>query len=145
MSTKLTSLQNNIMLTMGDDFNYQNANTWFKNLDKLIHYTNLDGRINAFYSTPTVYTNAKFDANITWTTMDYDYFPYADSPHAFWTGYFTSRPAIKGYVRSRSNYLQVREGMAFVCSCPSPCVCPVRVSHACVVLCVLVSSCLCLA
>lgn len=33
------------MLTMGSDFNYLNANTWFKNLDKLIHYTNLDGRI----------------------------------------------------------------------------------------------------
>ncbi len=95
------------MLTMGSDFNYLNANTWFKNLDKLIHYTNMDGRINAFYSTPTLYTNAKHAANLSWSTKDDDYFPYADSPHAFWTGYFTSRPAIKGYVRSTSNYLQV--------------------------------------
>ena len=31
---------NNIMLTMGSDFHYENANTWFKNLDKLIHYVN---------------------------------------------------------------------------------------------------------
>ena len=30
----------NIMMTMGGDFNYQNANTWFKNLDKLMHYVN---------------------------------------------------------------------------------------------------------
>ena len=95
------------MLTMGEDFNYLNANTWFKNLDKLIHYTNMDGRVNAFYSTPTLYTNAKHAANLSWNTKDDDYFPYADSPHAFWTGYFTSRPAIKGYVRSTSNYLQV--------------------------------------
>lgn len=29
------------MLTMGSDFNYQNANTWYKNMDKLIHYVNL--------------------------------------------------------------------------------------------------------
>ena len=29
-----------IMLTMGSDFNYQNAHTWFKNLDKLIAYVN---------------------------------------------------------------------------------------------------------
>ena len=29
-----------VMLTMGSDFHYQNANTWFKNLDKLIKYTN---------------------------------------------------------------------------------------------------------
>lgn len=25
---------------MGDDFAYENANTWFKQLDKLIHYVN---------------------------------------------------------------------------------------------------------
>ena len=28
------------MMTMGADFNYGNAVTWFKNLDKLIHYVN---------------------------------------------------------------------------------------------------------
>jgi len=27
---------NNIIMTMGEDFNYQDANMWFKNLDKLI-------------------------------------------------------------------------------------------------------------
>ena len=31
---------NNIMMTMGADFNYGNARMWFKNLDKLIHYVN---------------------------------------------------------------------------------------------------------
>ena len=31
---------NHIMLTMGSDFNYENANLWFKNLDKLIKYVN---------------------------------------------------------------------------------------------------------
>jgi len=32
------------MLTMGEDFNYQNALKWFKNLDKLIEYVN---KVNA--------------------------------------------------------------------------------------------------
>lgn len=27
---------NNIILTMGEDFNYQDANMWYTNLDKLI-------------------------------------------------------------------------------------------------------------
>jgi len=27
-------------MTMGQDFNYENANQWFKNLDKLIKYVN---------------------------------------------------------------------------------------------------------
>lgn len=31
---------NHIMLTMGGDFQYQNALKWFKNLDKLIKYVN---------------------------------------------------------------------------------------------------------
>ena len=31
---------NHILLTMGGDFQYENANTWYKNLDKLIRYVN---------------------------------------------------------------------------------------------------------
>ena len=31
---------NHIMVTMGSDFHYSNANTWYKNLDKLIKYVN---------------------------------------------------------------------------------------------------------
>ena len=31
---------NNIMMTMGSDFQYENAREWYKNLDKLIHYVN---------------------------------------------------------------------------------------------------------
>lgn len=27
---------NNVLITMGDDFHYQNARMWFENLDKLI-------------------------------------------------------------------------------------------------------------
>ncbi len=29
---------------------YANAHAWYKNLDKLIHYVNADGRLNVFYS-----------------------------------------------------------------------------------------------
>ena len=28
----------NVMMTMGEDFNYQNARKWYKNLDKLIRF-----------------------------------------------------------------------------------------------------------
>lgn len=31
---------NNVMLTMGSDFQYENAERWYKNLDKLIRYVN---------------------------------------------------------------------------------------------------------
>lgn len=98
-----------------------------------------DGRINALYSTPSMYTDAKNAANETWPLKTHDYFPwefslivlaccisvwnnhpnpwyislsfifyrYADRANAYWTGYFTSRPAFKGYIRMLSGYYLV--------------------------------------
>ncbi|KQJ88370.1 hypothetical protein BRADI_4g17308v3 [Brachypodium distachyon] len=95
---------NHIMFTMGTDFKYQYAETWFRQMDKLIHYVNKDGRVNVLYSTPSIYTDAKFAANEAWPLKTNDFFPYADKPNAYWTGYFTSRPALKQYVRTMSGY-----------------------------------------
>ncbi|KFK28275.1 hypothetical protein AALP_AA8G495400 [Arabis alpina] len=95
---------NHVMWTMGDDFQYQFAESWFRQMDKLIHYVNKDGRVNALYSTPSLYVDAKNDANVTWPLKTNDFFPYADRENAYWTGYFTSRPAVKRYIRSLSGY-----------------------------------------
>ncbi|KAL3655096.1 hypothetical protein CASFOL_000882 [Castilleja foliolosa] len=95
---------NHVMWTMGTDFKYQYAETWFRNMDKLIHYVNQDGRVNVLYSTPSIYTDAKHDLTEPWPLKTNDYFPYADRINGYWTGYFTSRPAIKGYVRMMSGY-----------------------------------------
>ncbi|KAM0060144.1 putative alpha-mannosidase [Helianthus debilis subsp. tardiflorus] len=95
---------NHVMWTMGTDFKYQYAESWFRNLDKFIHYVNKDGRVNALYSTPSIYTDAKYAETNTWPLKKDDYFPYASDINAYWTGYFTSRPALKGYVRMLSGY-----------------------------------------
>ncbi|KAF5957251.1 hypothetical protein HYC85_004476 [Camellia sinensis] len=95
---------NHIMFTMGTDFKYQYAHTWFRNMDKLIHYVNQDGRVNALYSTPSIYTDAKYAESKSWPLKTDDFFPYADRINAYWTGFFTSRPALKGYVRMMSGY-----------------------------------------
>ena len=63
--------------------------------------------MNLLYSTPSCYTYHVNRAGKTWTTKEDDFFPIAQQPHAFWTGYFTSRPSLKGYVRSTNNFLQV--------------------------------------
>ena len=44
---------------MGSDFQYEEANHWFKNLDKLINAVNQDKRITAAYSTPRLYILSK--------------------------------------------------------------------------------------
>nr|KYP55020.1 Lysosomal alpha-mannosidase [Cajanus cajan] len=105
---------NHIMWTMGDDFQYQYAESWFKQMDKLINYVNKDGRVNALYSTPSIYTDAKNAANQTWPLKIDDYFPYADRPNAYWTGYFTSRPAFKRYVRMLSGYYLATRQLEFL-------------------------------
>ena len=126
---------NNIMWMFGNDFNYQYAAQNYQNMDKLLRAVNADGRIIAFYSTPARYVEAKLsevqqqeeqgrqerqregrDAAATadedeTTTIAYpvkrdDFFPYADQPHAYWTGYFTSRPTQKFYNKYASAYLQ---------------------------------------
>ncbi|KAH7578512.1 hypothetical protein JRO89_XS01G0391600 [Xanthoceras sorbifolium] len=104
---------NHIMWTMGTDFKYQYAHTWFRQMDKFIHYVNQDGRVNALYSTPSIYTDAKYAANESWPLKTEDYFPYADRVNAYWTGYFTSRPALKGYVRTMSAYYLAARQLEF--------------------------------
>jgi len=102
---------NHVILTMGSDFQYQNAITWYKNLDKLIKYTQgrtVNGRnLNVVYSTPSCYVDALHASAGPWPTKQDDFFPYSSDPHAYWTGYFTSRPALKGIIRQTSSFLQV--------------------------------------
>ncbi|KAJ0974238.1 hypothetical protein J5N97_016203 [Dioscorea zingiberensis] len=104
---------NHIMWTMGDDFTHQYAETWFRQMDKLIHYVNKDGRVHALYSTPSIYIDAKNAANQSWPLKVDDYFPYADSANAYWTGYFTSRPTFKRYVRMLSGYYLAARQLEF--------------------------------
>ncbi|XP_052655960.1 lysosomal alpha-mannosidase isoform X1 [Harpia harpyja] len=102
---------NHIIMTMGSDFHYENANLWFKNMDKLIAHVNArqanGSRVHVLYSTPSCYLWELHRANLSWSLKMDDFFPYADGPHQFWTGYFTSRPAFKRYERLSNNFLQI--------------------------------------
>ena len=91
------------------------AGTWFTNTDKLVHWLNQDGRVNAFYSTPSIYTSAKLEAGKSYTSkVADDFMPYADYKHNYWSGYFTSRPALKGYTRDTSSLFHAfRQMQAF--------------------------------
>ncbi|CAN0429148.1 unnamed protein product, partial [Scytosiphon promiscuus] len=60
----------------------------------------------AFFSTPQLYTDAKHASELEFSVKKDDFFPYADCPHCYWTGYFTSRPGLKRLERVTSGYLQ---------------------------------------
>eukprot|EP00040_Diaphanoeca_grandis_P000572 m.15796 g.15796 ORF g.15796 m.15796 type:complete len:1168 (-) comp10754_c0_seq1:58-3561(-) len=110
---------NHQLWACGSDFQYQNADHWFRNLDKIIHYVNINaslgGPVKAFYSTPSHYTDslkvATAKRNLTWEVRTDDVFPLGDQPHAYWSGYFTSRPALKRQVRFATNFLSAARQM----------------------------------
>ncbi|KAK3768503.1 hypothetical protein RRG08_060865 [Elysia crispata] len=107
---------NHLIMTMGSDFNYVQAHMFFKEMDKLIKYVNArqskGSNINLLYSTPSCYVKKLNDDNRQWPTKQDDFFPYADRPHTFWTGYFTSRPALKFFSRNVNSYFQSVKQMA---------------------------------
>ena len=94
---------NNLLVPFGEDFNFMNAQSYFHNLDKIIDYVNKHyDDVNLFYSTPYEYVDAVHKADIKWPTKYDDLFPYSDGWNDYWTGYFTSRATLKGYVREAS-------------------------------------------
>lgn len=100
---------NDITLQFGDDFEHENAPQQMAYIDGLIDALNADpqGRFKAFYSTPVDYIASKL-ALPSLPLQEGDFFPYNDDTegHNLWTGYFTSRPAYKGFVRESSSYMQ---------------------------------------
>uniref|UniRef100_A0A915D834 Alpha-mannosidase n=1 Tax=Ditylenchus dipsaci TaxID=166011 RepID=A0A915D834_9BILA len=101
---------NHALMTMGGDFTYTNANMFYTSLDKLIKGINDKSpqyNMTAFYSTPSCYVKALNEATPHLQAKNDDFFPYASSNHSYWTGYFTSKPAIKGMIRKSSAFLQL--------------------------------------
>lgn len=89
-----------ILVPMGGDFSYANAHMNFKSMDRLISYFNAKvENVKLRYSTPSEYVKALADSNIEWPTKYDDMFPYSDRTDDYWTGYFTSRPNQKIFVR----------------------------------------------
>ena len=95
-------------------------------MDKLISYINSNPEydLNVFYSTPSIYLKALNEGNHTWTVKTDDFFPYSGTDVSYfdnnqiifcqcsyWTGFFTSRPELKGYIRTRSSLLHATDGL----------------------------------
>ncbi|XP_026322545.1 lysosomal alpha-mannosidase-like [Hyposmocoma kahamanoa] len=104
----------NIVVTMGGDFTYQSAANWFMNMDKLINHINTHpaniSDVNVFYSTPSCYLKAIYlygrrDKAI--YTERNDHLPYGSDAHTYWTGYYTSRPSLKYFIRQAHTFLTV--------------------------------------
>lgn len=61
--------------------------------------------IELVWSTPSMYVDAVYADNLTWTTKYDDMFPYADNDVSYWTGFYTSRANDKEYIRRAQHTL----------------------------------------
>jgi len=107
---------NNILLYYGEDFAFNEADINYENIEMIMDYvnTNMKGKMKMIYSTPTQYfdsvlnSGAKFDKH-----SNYDFFPYADNAHCYWTGYFTSRANLKGLIKQLGLYINIINKLLF--------------------------------
>jgi alpha-mannosidase len=95
-----------VFIPMGCDFQYDNSRRWFKNMDKIVHYVNQDGRVNVMYSNLSYYTDVKREEGLTWSVKTDDFFPYGSARDDYWSGFFTSRPTLKRFARVANTLLQ---------------------------------------
>ncbi|XP_002066512.2 lysosomal alpha-mannosidase [Drosophila willistoni] len=107
---------NHIMVPFGGDFQFEDAEYTFRNLDRLIKYINerqSDGdKYNMLYSTPACYLKAVHDSVQTYPNKTLDFFPLATDNNSFWTGYFTSRTTQKRFERTGNHMLQVAKQLS---------------------------------
>jgi hypothetical protein len=105
-----------LMHTVGTDFAYQAAQINFKNIGSLVDYINANSanyNANIQYSTPSVYLNEINKQNHTYPYKFDDFFPYSDEANAYWTGYHTSRVAMKGLTRKMGRIFQASKKLAW--------------------------------
>lgn len=74
--------------------------------------------MNVFYSTPSCYLKSLHDSNIEWPTKSDDFFPHANDPHAYWNGYYTSRPTSKRFERVGNQFLQICKKLSATAKIP---------------------------
>eukprot|EP01133_Synstelium_polycarpum_P015023 gene15023-17769_t len=107
----------NFMLTVGGDFNYED-DAGFKRLDQTMEYIKNNPRFpfDVKYSTLAEY----FDETREWLARnqiplkyyDHDFLPYSEVGYRSmtqWTGYYTSRPLLKGQSRQTESSLRMAE------------------------------------
>ena len=106
---------NVMMHLIGGDFQYMNSGVPFQRIKTVIEYVNgkeyFNGeKVKMIFSTPQKYFNAvekeRLKMKVEFTIQsNIDFFTYADKAYSYWSGYFTSRPYLKGVIREGANML----------------------------------------
>lgn len=105
-----------IMMIVGDDYYFskqEEGRNLFQKIERLRNYANekfIDIKIKI--ATPTEYFEAVKEQKAKYSTYDGDFFPYqtfmGDEP-LFWTGYFSTRPALKQLISETHSLVRAAE------------------------------------
>lgn len=74
--------------------------------------------MNVLYSSASCYLKAIHQADVALPTKNDDFFPYASDSHAYWTGYFTSRPTSKRFERVGNHFMQICKQLSSTAKTP---------------------------
>lgn len=95
------------------DFAFQRASLQFDNMDKIINYIAdhpQDFNMSIRWSTPSEYFHAISQEKRDWPTRGaLDFFGYDDTSSSWWSGFYTSRPQLKGLVRKSEAHLRLTD------------------------------------
>ncbi|PRP80616.1 hypothetical protein PROFUN_11559 [Planoprotostelium fungivorum] len=96
-----TVKHNRVLIPFGEDFQFEKALLNFRNMEKLMKFINghPEYKMKLRYSTPSIYLQSVKESNPPFNIREGDFFPYADRDHAYWTGFYSSRPTLKLYAR----------------------------------------------
>ena len=107
---------NNILLYCGEDFAFNEADINYENIEMIMNYVNnnMKGKMKMIYSTPTQYFDSVLKSGVNFEKhSNYDFFPYADNSHCYWTGYFSSRANLKGLIKQLGLYINMTNRLLF--------------------------------
>ncbi|PRP87825.1 hypothetical protein PROFUN_04299 [Planoprotostelium fungivorum] len=100
-SQQVSYRHNYQMVLWGGDFYHRDAPTDYNLMDRLIREINdtPDYNMTLQYGFYSDYAKAVHSLNLTWDVVEGDFFPYVEDTHVAWTGFYSSRPWFKWYVR----------------------------------------------
>lgn len=105
-----------LLVPFGDDFKFKAAEIQFGNMDRLIREINKQSGalgVRIQYSTLSEYFAAVSkeaqNGGLTFPVYTGDFFPYADNSESYWTGYYSTRPTLKGVIRMAESSVRAAE------------------------------------
>eukprot|EP01043_Picozoa_sp_COSAG02_P009949 COSAG02_NODE_343_length_24147_cov_30.662051_12_plen_1041_part_00 len=124
---------NLLMIPYGDDFMHTHAFRSFDDMDDLMNVINTNPQrynMTVRYGGLKDYVHAVNALDLEWPVFDAahplangnrDFHPYTTNTYNgkadVWSGYYTSRPKLKGYIRSRENFLRHSELLMTAANC----------------------------